>query len=430
MTSNNFKKIIRERGGQSLGEVLVGLTIGAILIGAASFLIVNSLRSNASLERSQKGSQVAQELLDKIRSWGGANWFNVYNLSKGSDNKYFLNASGTELFVISGEESVLSNDVFNGLIAHWKLDESTSTLVYDSTGNNVTGTLISAPIRATSSCKIGNCLLFNGSSNYVSASGLTQTSARSYSWWHKISANGSAVFPSPISHGGYSNGMRVIWRDDSSDITTVQITTGSDNTPTFTLSGGSVDQVGIWYHYVLTYDGVSVGKLYRDGILTDTKSNGTGVIVNTASPFYIGRGQYYWNGSVDDVRVYNRVLSADEAKKIFQSSIYTRNFYVENVCRSTGATGEIVSAGGACAGGSSDDPSTQKITVSVSWPTGVTTTQLTLTDYLTRWKNAIFEQSDWSGGVDSSGAYSGFANVYSSTTNTDTSAGGVILDLP
>jgi hypothetical protein len=53
-----------------------------------------------------------------------------------------------------------------------------------------------------------------------------------------------------------------------------------------------------------------------------------------------------------------------------------------------------------------------------------------LNDYLTRWKNAIFEQADWSGGVDNSGSYTNSSDSYSSTTNTDLNSGGVILDLP
>lgn len=419
---------------------MVGLTIGAILIGAASFLIVNSLRSNASLERSQKGSQVAQELLDKIRSWGGANWFNIYNLSKGSDNKYFLNASSTELSVVAGEESILLDDITSGLIAHWKLDESTSTAAYDSTGGNKNGILIGSPARATSSCRIGPCLNFTGA-NYISIGTTTNLDYVDFSAsvWAKSPTNSTSSVDYPIhvtnligkGNWNETNNWMIGYRSTGSTPATniaFAYGVGYSSGPRYSVNNYDLSQ---WHMFTGVVTSTTQ-YLYLDGVLVDSRSLSHGTIV-TDDDFQIARSSYisrFFRGLIDDVRIYNRALSADEIRQLYQSSIYTRNFYVENVCRSTGATGEIVSAGGACAGGSADDPSTQKITVSVSWPTGVTTTQLTLTDYLTRWKNAIFEQSDWSGGVDSSGSYSGFANVYSSTTNTDTSAGGVILDLP
>lgn len=442
MTLNNFKKIIKERGGQSLGEVLVGLTIGSILIGAASFLIVNSLRSNASLEKSQKGTQIAQEMLDKVRSWGSADWFNVYSLSKGSDNKYFLNASGTTLSVISGEEGILSNDVTNGLVGHWRLDESTSTVAYDSSGSNNGGTLTNSPTRATSTCKISYCLTFDGVNDYLNILDNSvldfSTNPFSVSLWiyvnnslassteyglinKNVTYQASAGWGLEISSWGVGGG-----KFNVTNYITTQTTWGNTN-----VSKGSLD-VNTWYHVVGVRNSTTT-YIYVDGVLGSSKSHADGAgNVDNAQPIVIGDNSWGPNfpGKIDDVRVYNRALSADEIKRLYQSSVYTRSFYVENVCRSTGATGEIISSGDSCAGGSANDPSTQKITVSVGWQTGVTTTQLMLNDYLTRWKNAIFEQTDWSGGVDNSGSYTNSSDSYSSTTNTDLNSGGVLLDLP
>ena len=426
-----FRILLQSRSGQSLGEVLVGLTIGAILIGAASFLVVNTLRSNASLEKSQKGIQVAQELLDKIRSWGSADWFNVYDLSKGSSDKYFLNASSSELLVINGEESVLSDDVTYGLVGHWKMDEATSTVAYDSSGNSANGTLTSSPIRATSTCKIAGCLVF--SNNYVSVSAAPSiSSAGTLSAWTSVSSWGtgydSVIFKGPgVSWASIDYG---IFRNSSASQFLGTINDGTNN-----MSGSgpksSTITLGQWYHLVFTWNG-TVSKFYTNGIETGsynwTYSAGARS-QNMALGKEVGGSVYPLNGSIDDVRIYNRALSADEIKQIYQSSVYTRSFSVENVCRSTGATGEITGSGDSCAGGSANDPSTQQVTVSVGWVTGATSTQLSLTDYLTRWKNAIFEQADWSGGLDTSGSYTNSSDAYSSTTNTNIGT-GVILELP
>lgn len=432
-----IRNLCAARGGQSLGEVLVGLTIGSILIGAASFLVVNSLRSNASLQKSQKATQIAQEMLDKVRSWGSADWFNTYNLSKGSTNKYFLNASSSELFVVNGEESILSEDITNGLLSNWKLDESTSTVAYDSSGNNNNGTLVNSPTRATSSCKIGGCLNFDGVNDSVSSliSGVTTyNQPLTMAMWLYI--------PSSFV---WTNGEIGSFRATSYGLGIFRHAT--DNILVFTARIGGTATYGTqnytigrdtFYHLVFVGNG-STFDAYVNGtkINTTTKSYGVYAGSELSNDFrlatnriYGGGGGGYLNGLIDDVRIYNRVLSAEEIKQIYQSSIYTRSFYVENTCRSTGATGEITGSGDSCAGGSANDPSTQKITVSVGWQTGVSSTQLMLNDYLTRWKNAIFEQADWSGGVDDSGSYTNSSDSYSSTTNTDLNSSGVILDLP
>ncbi len=413
------------RNGQSLVEMLVGLAIGTILIGTATFAIASMLRANSSIQGTQSASTMAQSLVNTVRSWGGSNWQNVSGLGRGSSNSYFLNASGTAYVVVNGKEGMFDNDVTNGLIGEWKLDEietSTSTTTYDSTGNGRNGTLLSSPVRSTSTCKIGNCMVFNGTS-YVSVSGVPQSTARTYVWWHNINTNGSGVFPSPISQGGYLNGMRVIWRDDSTDITTVQITTGTDVVPTFTLSAGIPDQVSTLYHYVLTYDGINTGKLYRNGVLVDTKTNGTGVIVNTGTPFYIGMGQYGWKGSIDDVRIYDRAITAAEVAALYRNKSFVRSFSIENTCRTSNASSTIAGStdsGGtatSCVGaGGSYDPSTLKVSALAEWLNGSATTSLTLTDYLTRWQNAIFYQRDWSGGA-AGGTYTDTGNTYTSSTN-------------
>ena len=69
---------------------------------------------------------------------------------------------------------------------------------------------------------------------------------------------------------------------------------------------------------------------------------------------------------------------------------YTRYVVIDNVSRD-GTTRNIESSYVSA----DDDPSTQKITVTVSWPTG---SPLSISEYFFRWKNKICNQTDWSTG--------------------------------
>ena len=71
---------------------------------------------------------------------------------------------------------------------------------------------------------------------------------------------------------------------------------------------------GTWYHLVATYDG-SHQRLYFNGVLQDEDAE-TGLIDNDDASFTIGSGTdgaTKFNGSIDEVRVYNRALTAFEA---------------------------------------------------------------------------------------------------------------------
>lgn len=80
---------------------------------------------------------------------------------------------------------------------------------------------------------------------------------------------------------------------------------------------------------------------------------------------------------------------------------YTEYFVVENVCRdastrditgitdTNGTTNTCVTSTGI------HDPSTQKITISISWQGSE---PLVMNNYITRWENKACDQTDWSGG--------------------------------
>lgn len=77
--------------------------------------------------------------------------------------------------------------------------------------------------------------------------------------------------------------------------------------------------VGTWYHIVATWDGV-VNKIYVNGtevsiIGTESTSTGWG-IASEIGRCYTTAG-YVWNGSIDEVRIYNRSLSAAQVYNLF-----------------------------------------------------------------------------------------------------------------
>ena len=73
-----------------------------------------------------------------------------------------------------------------------------------------------------------------------------------------------------------------------------------------------------WTHLTLTYNGSTL-TLYRNGVAVAT-TNVSGTLSPTTGTLQIGGSQFgeYFKGLIDEVRIYNRALSATEIQTIYQ----------------------------------------------------------------------------------------------------------------
>ncbi len=102
------------------------------------------------------------------------------------------------------------------------------------------------------------------------------------------------------------------------------------------------------------------------------------------------------------------------------TSTYFRYFYLSDVYRTEGS---IVLSGGTY------DPSTKEVTVMYGW-NGVPTSSVS--EYLTRNRANIYDQSDWSGGPNPNGIATSANSQFSSSTNINfmNASGSISVTLP
>lgn len=75
---------------------------------------------------------------------------------------------------------------------------------------------------------------------------------------------------------------------------------------------------GQWVHIAATYDGVEQ-KIYKDGILLDSKLEDTDIDSSTSNLGVGGGGATgsYFDGKMDEARIYGKALSANEIQEIY-----------------------------------------------------------------------------------------------------------------
>ena len=424
-------KLLTNESGQSLIEIMIALAIGVVLIGGSSIAIVAVLQSSQTSQIQQHATALSQEIIEKGQIYTTADWSNVYDLQKGSSTVYFFSASSTKLFHIEGEEGVVSGDIQDGLIGHWKLDEATGTTAYDFSGNGNHGILENNPTRATSTCKVGFCINFDGNSDYVDC-GSNEildigTSDFTLSVWVKTSATSTAGIIGRTFSG--SGNRYSLFISSSEGLGALIAQTGHIG-----VWEGTTYLDGDWHLVTATYDRDGFLSLYIDrGFIDNVNiSSLSGLDLQPQDNFHIGiypDGSHnpanFFEGSIDDARIYNRVLSADEVEHLYNSTMFNRYFYIENVCRTNDANYELAGVA-PCDGGEVDDPSTQRITGVVEWSGKDKTANFSLIRYLTRWRNEVFHQTDWSGGSGQEGPVEKSSDQYASSTDIDFSSSGEI----
>ncbi|MEM3074438.1 MAG: LamG-like jellyroll fold domain-containing protein [Candidatus Pacearchaeota archaeon] len=74
-----------------------------------------------------------------------------------------------------------------------------------------------------------------------------------------------------------------------------------------------------WFHVVGVYDGNNNLTIYLNGVLSNSSIINASKITTNNQPLYVGWGHndFPWNGTIDDVRIYNRTLTPAEIKEIY-----------------------------------------------------------------------------------------------------------------
>ena len=204
----------------------------------------------------------------------------------------------------------------SGLVAHWKLDETTGNQAADSVGGHH-GTVSGATWTAG---KFGGALQFDGKKSRISVphrDSLSLTSPFTLSAWIYVDTFGDG---SKDPNKGYRT---VLTKATSGDIANYWFGTWQSELLfgfwdvgvwREVWTSGLKLQKARWYHIAMTYDD-RTGEvlLYVDGTQV-LKASMPQPLTANKQDLQIGRSQYgeYWHGKLDDIRIYDRVLSAEE----------------------------------------------------------------------------------------------------------------------
>ena len=209
------------------------------------------------------------------------------------------------------------------------------TRVVDVSGYGNNGTCIGMGTNCNyTTGKYGNATSFDGVNDYVDTArlqGIEGVSQLTYSMWFKRIAVNARVFLSKTTATG-SDANRIVieaWTDGM-----VYLEPSNGNTSYGYFASNDTN----WHHVVMVFDGTQSTnptrlKGYLDGVeqtLSFLGTIGSTTSAGATGNLFIGalnatEGMFYTNGTIDEVRIWNRSLTADEVSQLYMSNLQKFN---------------------------------------------------------------------------------------------------------
>jgi len=209
----------------------------------------------------------------------------------------------------------------HGLVAYWPLDEGSGTVTFDASGHGNSGTLVNGPQWIG-----GPSLDFDGENDYVDVGTLDVSgSALTLAAWiysrdlANCVANDCRIL-SKTTGTAESDHFFMLSTIESGANTRLRFRLKTDGTTsTLIASSGNLPE-NTWVHAAAVYDGADM-LLYLNGAQVGSTGKSGSLSTNSGVSVWIGGNPPEgsarpWDGLLDEVRIYDRALSAGEIQAL------------------------------------------------------------------------------------------------------------------
>jgi hypothetical protein len=237
----------------------------------------------------------------------------VSGLTNGGSYTYYIRCQDTSLNVDPNDYPITFSVADPSLVAAYSFNEGNGTTVADTSGHGLTGTISGATW--TTQGRFGNALSFNGTDAWVtvpSNSVLNLTDLMTLEAWVYPTAQGGLWRNVLIKERPGGEVYNLYSNTDAAVPAVFAVRSAAPNAPVGS-AGVSAIPLNAWTHLAVTYDGAQL-RLFVNGTPVGSQPM-TGSMVTSTGALRIGGNSVwgeYFQGEIDEVRIYNRALTQAE----------------------------------------------------------------------------------------------------------------------
>lgn len=207
----------------------------------------------------------------------------------------------------------------NGLVAHYPFNGDATDVIG---GNN--GTVVGAELTTDRFGNEQSAYQFSGNGDYVAIDHFDLTDTFTITAWVKIDdfSSGNSIFGNYPGSYAPTEGFELLANTNTDK--NIKIHTNGRNS---TLNAPEIDlETNKWYFIVASYDGEGNCSIYANNLLLSSGSNLSNYIPSSSSTKIgasVNSTSNNFSGIIDDLRIYNKVISSEEMNDLFMERICT-----------------------------------------------------------------------------------------------------------
>ncbi len=209
--------------------------------------------------------------------------------------------------------NVLVNNLL-GLVAAYSFDDGAGTTLVDRAGMGHTGTISGATW--TTQGRFGSALAFDGVDDWVTvndAPALDLTTGMTLEAWVYPAANGGGTWRNVLIKERANGEVYNLYANADTNAPTVYVVTAAQPGAAVDARATSLIPLNTWTHLAATYDGTTL-RVFVNGVQVGNRALSGALLVSTGALRLGGNAVWgeYFQGRLDEVRIYNRALTAVE----------------------------------------------------------------------------------------------------------------------
>lgn len=311
--STQFKRVVtidNTGNTNALSNYQVALTLDT-----ASLISAGKMRSDCGdlrINDADDATALNNYWVESCNTSASLVWIKVPSIPASATRSLYLYYGNSAASSLSSISNTFIRDVPN-VAADWTMNEASGLTTGDATGNGYTGSATSAV--GIVAGKFGNARSFNGSQGYIQIANEASlpfgTSARTVCAW----VTTSTLSGTSIIFGAGTTSTDQFFSLGRSGSSLAGFGWNAD------ITAANFFSTGTWYDVCLSYDGTTA-TLYGNGVQLAQAAEPWNTVDSGGT--FIGNdyANHVWNGNIDEVSYYTRVLSAAEISDLYHNYGY------------------------------------------------------------------------------------------------------------